>query len=196
MHTCGCSVRDHVFYTYLWLREDGTPYYVGKGTGERAYRKSSPPREHILVQTWACESDAFFAEMFLISYYGRMDTCTGCLRNHTDGGEGPTGLKWSEASRAKARCRTYPPNVIEKFRKAKVGKHPTPETRARMSESHKGHSTSECTAEKIRLSKVGKTRSPETIQKMTGWKQSPEARLKMSIAKKEYYARRREAHIA
>jgi hypothetical protein len=81
-----------IYYTYLWLRYDGTPYYVGKGTRNRAFRKGGPPRDRILIQEYPSEEDAFAAEIFLIAYYGRKDIGTGCLINHTDGGEGQVGV--------------------------------------------------------------------------------------------------------
>ena len=86
------------FYTYLYLRKDGTPYYVGKGRGYRAYVKRgrviSPPtnKELILTQDFPTEEDAFAAEQFLIAYYGRKDLGTGLLHNRTAGGEGTSGF--------------------------------------------------------------------------------------------------------
>jgi hypothetical protein len=87
------------FYTYMWLREDGTPYYIGKGKGNRAFRKGSPPRDRILIQEFPSEEDAFAAEVFLIAYYGRKDLNTGILRNRTDGGEGVSGYPLTEERR-------------------------------------------------------------------------------------------------
>src|ERR1035441_2886696 len=95
------------FYTYLWLREDGTPYYVGKGKGKRGFQSKDhgvhrPKNEEcIIVQHHPTEEDAFFAEKFLIAAYGRADIATGRLRNLTDGGENPPnwqGKKRSEES--------------------------------------------------------------------------------------------------
>jgi hypothetical protein len=89
------------FYTYLWLREDGTPYYVGKGQGKRAFRKSSPNRDRIVIQEFPDEDSAFFAEKLLIAFYGRKDNGTGVLRNLSDGGEGPVGYIMPPQRRAK-----------------------------------------------------------------------------------------------
>ena len=94
-----------VFYTYLYLREDGTPWYVGKGTWKRIFssrhRVPPPPKDRILAEPHTSEDDAFEAEKFLISYYGRKDIGTGCLWNLTDGGEGMSGHVLSEETRAK-----------------------------------------------------------------------------------------------
>jgi hypothetical protein len=90
-------------YTYLYLREDGTPYYAGKGTGDRAFVRYNhnvpvPRREFIIVEEFDTDAAAFIAEQMLIAAYGRIDVGTGCLRNLTDGGDNPpnaTGLKRS-----------------------------------------------------------------------------------------------------
>lgn len=92
------------FYTYLWLRENGTPYYVGKGFKTtrrrgRAYRRGSPPEDHIIVQEHESEEAAFFVEKFLINFYGRKDIETGCLINLTEGGEGAFGSVCSEETK-------------------------------------------------------------------------------------------------
>ena len=94
-----------IFYTYLWLRENGTPYYVGKGTDNRGFISDGHivhrPEDdsRILIQEWLSEEDAFSAEIFLISCYGRKDIGTGILYNRTDGGEGNSGYVYEVESR-------------------------------------------------------------------------------------------------
>jgi hypothetical protein len=82
-----------IFYTYLWLRDDRTPYYVGKGHGERAFVwhpriGHAPPQDRVLIQEFPSEADSFEAEKFFIAFYGRKDLGTGGLVNRTDGGVG------------------------------------------------------------------------------------------------------------
>ena len=142
-----------VYYTYLWLREDGTPYYVGKGYGNRAFtgRRNAgqlpPPKssELILIQEHPSEIDALVAEVFLISYYGRKDSGTGILRNLTDGGDGTSGIIHSEAWYKKQRvCRLgkklkpHSEQSKQQTRNSLLGRKHTAERRKNQSLAHKG----------------------------------------------------------
>ena len=100
------------FYTYLWFRENGTPYYVGKGSDtsyRRAYERRQFKRKHnvycpesrkrVLIEHWESEERAFEIERYYIRLFGRKDNGTGILRNLTDGGEGCSGAKRSQHTR-------------------------------------------------------------------------------------------------
>jgi hypothetical protein len=82
------------FYVYHWLREDGTPYYVGKGQTNRAFDKRRlyiPSKDRIkIVKDNLIEQQALDLEMEEILKYGRKDLGTGILRNKTEGGDGHT----------------------------------------------------------------------------------------------------------
>ena len=92
------------YYTYAWLREDRTPYYVGKGIGNRAYRAhrrgdsyiSAPPRNRVIfLKTNLTEFDAYKHENYIISVIGIKED-GGILINLSYGGEGSSGRKPSE----------------------------------------------------------------------------------------------------
>jgi hypothetical protein len=85
------------YYCYAWLREDGSPYYIGKGKGPRAYVKhetmNPPERERIaIIKDDMLEEDAYRLETALIRFYGRKDIGTGILRNMSEGGKGARGF--------------------------------------------------------------------------------------------------------
>jgi hypothetical protein len=87
-----------MFYSYMWLSPDGSPYYVGKGVGDRAFERHErknklvllPPnsRSQILIFDMPSAEAAFESEKLLIGLFGRLDNGTGCLMNATDGGTG------------------------------------------------------------------------------------------------------------
>ena len=94
------------YYTYAYLREDKTPYYVGKGKGRRVYLKHqkgiSVPKDKtriIFLKQNLTEEEAFKHEIYMIAVFGRKDLGTGILRNKTNGGDGASGAVRSEEQR-------------------------------------------------------------------------------------------------
>lgn len=93
-----------LYYVYVYLREDGSPYYIGKGKGKRitAPHNVNVPKDasrRVKLHENVTEEEAHRLEMDLIAHYGRKNNGTGILRNLTDGGEGNSGWIPSEETR-------------------------------------------------------------------------------------------------
>ena len=165
------------FYTYAYLREDRTPYYIGKGQGRRAYtrckRDIKPPKDKtriLILKNNLTEEESFRHEVYMIAVFGRKDLGTGILRNKTDGGEGSSGFIHREET---------------KIKMSEIKQNISEESRRKMSEGKKGENNHQ----------YGKTRSEETRKKISegmkgennhqyGKTHSEETRKKMSEAKK------------
>jgi hypothetical protein len=169
------ATTTHRFYVYAFFRKDGTPYYIGKGTGRRINSSRGrtwklPPKDRrkILVGGLT-EPEAFEYEIALISLLGRKDQGAGCLRNFTDGGDGASGHAHSPEHRAKTSA-------------ALKGRKHSPETRAKTSAAMKGRKLS--TEHRAKVGAASRNRSPETLAKIgaASRNRSPETLAKISAA--------------
>ena len=156
------------FYVYAYLRKDGTPYYIGKGKGKRAYsnrgRRINKPTDNSRIQIleyYENEEDAFTKEIELIKQYGRKDIGTGILWNMTDGGEG-TVNKSSES--------------IEKIRQAMTGKVMSEETKEKLRIARAKQVFTEEQKQRWRASVT----SDENKQKIKDAMSNPEVRKRLS----------------
>jgi len=90
------------YYTYAYLREDGTPYYIGKGKNRRAFDRKKhtvfvPSKDRIIfLKQNLTEEQSIRHEIYMIAVFGRKDLGTGILHNKTDGGDGCSGYFHSE----------------------------------------------------------------------------------------------------
>lgn len=168
------KAEERIYYVYAYLRSEDSergqkysPYYIGKGCGQRAFNKrrsiAAPVDNSLIVflEEGLTEKEAFALEKYAVSLYGRIDKGTGILWNMTDGGEGCSGLVMPEETRAKiARSltgRKRPPEVIEKMAKSRKGFLHTEETKRKMSKSRRGKKKgphSDATKQKISKSKA------------------------------------------
>ena len=177
-------VNPNRFYTYAYLREDRTPYYIGKGKRNRAYNKHqkgiSVPKDKsriIFLKQNLTEAEAFRHEIYMIDVFGRKDLGTGILRNMTNGGEGPSGMVHSEETK-------------DKIRQRAMGRKASQKTKQKLSKIHKGRKHTE-EWKKIQSERMkgntyglGRKHSPDSLKKMSesqkGKKVSEEAKRKMS----------------
>jgi hypothetical protein len=170
------------YYTYAYLREDKTPYYIGKGKGRRIYQTigkpcNKPPKDKIIfLKQNLTEEEAFKHEIYMISVFGRKDLGTGILHNRSDGGEGSsnpseeTRKKMSEAKKGKKHSEETRKKHSENCRGSKnhfYGKYHTEETKEKLKEINIGKNLSEETKLKISKSGVGRILSEETIKNIS-----------------------------
>ena len=142
------------FYVYQYIREDGSPFYIGKGSKNRINESHSPwldipaPKFRKIIKDNLTEAEAFDLELTLIIKYGRK----------LDGGI----LENKKISRWVAQAGwTHSTEAKQKISKANLGKVRTEEHKENYSKPKSAEH-----AEKIRQANLGRTNTVERNNKI------------------------------
>mgnify|MGYP003651435328 CR=1 FL=1 len=184
------------YYVYLHTRNDtGEVFYVGKGQGRRAWWKNGRNKHwHFLAQKhgyevhiWRnelTEAQAFEIEKERISFYGRKNLC-----NYTDGGDGASGAKKTEAQKLhikeKMLGRKFSEQTLQNMKIAASKR--SKETRQKQADAIRGRKLNEEHKQKISAAGIGRTPTEATRKKISdahkGKPKSAEAVKKMAQSK-------------
>lgn len=209
------------FYVYQWTNKTNGKRYIGKGTGQRAFRHVWKNPHHancllhkainkygrdafdlVTLEDGLTDAESSERERYYIASRG---TRAPAGYNLTDGGEGMAGGVHSAETKARmsaaAMGRKRTPETLARMSECRIGVPIPPEVRAKMSATHTGMKRSPETCAAISAGNKGKVRTPEQRARMSASKmglmkgvpKSPETRERMAAANRARAAREKAA---